>query len=264
MRRREFITLLGGAAAAWPRAARAQQGDRIRRIGVLMSQLTNDPEGQARVAAFAAGAAGTGLDRSGATCGSTTRWSGGRFRRAFAQHAAELVALAPDVVLANGTSAVVALQQATRTVPIVFAQVTDPVGAGFVESLAQPGGNATGFTLFEYSTSGKWLELLKQIAPAVTRAAVLRDPAIVSRTRPIRRDPVGGAVARGGVAPGRHSRCRRDRARHHGIRACAERQPDRDVGRVHVRPSRVDHRARGPAPAACGLPLSLPGRLPAA
>ncbi len=176
MRRREFITLLGGAAAAWPRAARAQQGDRIRRIGVLMSQLTSDPEGQARVAALL-----QTLQELGWTDGRNARidyrWSGGDFDR-IRTHAAELLALAPDVVLANGTSAVVALQQATRTVPIVFVQVTDPVGAGIVESLSQPGGNATGFTLFEYSTSGKWLELLKQIAPAVTRAAVLRDPAI--------------------------------------------------------------------------------------
>jgi putative ABC transport system substrate-binding protein len=175
MKRRAFIGLLGGAAA-WPCAARAQQGDRIRRIGVLMSQLTGDPEGQARVAALQ-----QTLQELGWTDGRNARidyrWSGSDFER-IRKHAAELLALAPDVVLANGTSAVVALQQATRTVPIVFVQVTDPVGGGIVESLARPGGNATGFTLFEYTTSGKWLELLKQIAPDVTRAAVLRDPAI--------------------------------------------------------------------------------------
>ena len=177
--RREFITLLGGAATSsviWPVVTQGQQGERMRRIGVLLSQLASDPEGQARVAALR-----QTLQELGWTDGRNAqidyRWSGGDFER-IRKHAAELLALAPDVVLANGTSAVVALQQATRTVPVVFVQVTDPVGAGIVESLAQPGGNATGFTLFEYSTSGKWLELIRQIAPGVTRAAVLRDPSI--------------------------------------------------------------------------------------
>ena len=178
--RREFITLLGGAAAAWPLAARAQQGERVRRIGVLMNVAADDPEAQARNAAFL-----QGLQELGWTVGRNVRidyrWAAGdadRLRR----YAAELVALAPDVVLASGTSTVGPLQQATRTVPIVFAGVADPVGAGFVDSLARPGGNATGFISFEYGLSGKWLELLKEIAPGVTRVAVLRDSAISGGT----------------------------------------------------------------------------------
>jgi putative tryptophan/tyrosine transport system substrate-binding protein len=177
MRRREFIGLVGGAAAAWPVAARAQQPDRVRRIGVLVS-AADDPESRARITAFV-----EGLKELGWTDGRNIRidtlWGAGDpdlFRR----YAAELVALAPDVILVSGGSGMAPMLQATRTVPIVFVQVTDPVGAGFVDSLAQPGGNATGFTHFEYGISAKWLELLKQIAPSVTRAAVLRDPAIAS------------------------------------------------------------------------------------
>ncbi len=179
MERREFITMLGCAAAMssllWPLAAGAQQGDRMRRIGVLTNLAADDPEGQARIAAFL-----QGLQQLGWTDGRKvridTRWAAGdpeRIRR----YAAELVALTPDVILATGSATVQPLLQATRTVPIVFVNVTDPVGAGVVASLARPGGNATGFTLYEYSTSGKWLELLKEIAPAVTRAAVIRDSA---------------------------------------------------------------------------------------
>jgi putative ABC transport system substrate-binding protein len=178
MRRRDFITLLGGVAAApamlWPLAARAQQGERMRRIGVLMSLTADDPEGQVRLTAFL-----HGLQQLGWTDGRNvridTRWGAGDADRSRG-YAAELVALAPDVILASGTSTMGPLLRATRTVPIVFTQVTDPVGAGFVDSLARPGGNATGFTLSEYGISGKWLELLKEIAPRVTRAAVLRDP----------------------------------------------------------------------------------------
>src|SRR5215471_9951787 len=173
MRRREFITLLGGATAAWPVAARAQQPDRVRRVGVLMNLAVGDPEGEARIAAFV-----QALQRLG--------WSEGRNLRidyrwaaddagAFHRYAEELLALAPDVILAAATPSVQALQQATRTVPIVFAIVADPVGAGIINSLARPGGNTTGFTPFEYGISGKWLELLKEIAPRVTRVAVLRD-----------------------------------------------------------------------------------------
>jgi putative ABC transport system substrate-binding protein len=178
MRRREFITLLGGAAATLPFAARAQQPDRVRRIGVLMPLAADDPEAQARLAAFR-----QGLQQLGWTVGRNvridTRWSAGSaddIRR----HAAELVALAPDVILAAGGTVMGPLQQATRTVPIVFTQTPDPVGAGFVASLARPGGNSTGFTLFEFGISVKWLELLREIAPGVTRVAVLRDPAISS------------------------------------------------------------------------------------
>ena len=171
MQRREFITLIGSAAAAWPRAARGQQT--IRRIGMLLPAAADDAEFQARVRAFL-----EGLQQSGWTIGQNvqidTRWATTdvvEIRR----HAAELAALAPDAILSASSPALAALQQTTRTVPIVFVNVVDPVGSGFVDSLARPGGNTTGFLLFEYSLSGKWLELLKQIAPNVTRAAVFRD-----------------------------------------------------------------------------------------
>jgi putative tryptophan/tyrosine transport system substrate-binding protein len=176
MRRREFITLVGGAAAAWPLAARAQQGEPMRRVGALMSTAADDPEGQARIAAFQ-----QGLQQFGWTIGRNvridSRWPAGDSER-IRRYAAELVALSPDVILATGSAAAGPLLQATRTVPIVFVIVPEPVGAGLVNSLARPGGNATGFIQFEYAISGKWLELLKEIAPRVTRAAVLRDPAI--------------------------------------------------------------------------------------
>src|SRR5262249_20333872 len=161
MKRREFITLIGGAAA-WPLAARAQQPE-VRRIGVLMSRATDDPEGQAGFAAFK-----QGLQELGWVEGRNVlidiRWAAGESAN-FRRHAADLVALAPDVILASASPSVAALQQATRTVPIVFTIVVDPVGSGLVKSLARPGGNTTGFMQFEYSLSGKWLELLKQIAP---------------------------------------------------------------------------------------------------
>jgi putative ABC transport system substrate-binding protein len=178
MRRRDFIGLVGGAAA-WPLAARAQQPGRMRRIGVLMAATADDPEFKARNSAFQQGLQQLGWS-DGRNVHIDTRWATTK-PDDIRKHAAELVALAPDVILAgSGTATVGPLLQATRTVPIVFAVVIDPVGAGFVESLAQPGGNATGFTIFEYGMSGKWLELLKEIAPRVTRAAVLRDPAIAS------------------------------------------------------------------------------------
>ncbi len=179
MRRREFITLLGGAAAAWPLAARAQQADRVRRIGALIGAPSADnPDAQANIRAFL-----QVLQQLGWTDGRNVRidirWGAGNADD-IRKYAAELAALAPDVIFASGTASVGPMLQATRTVPIVFANVADPVGAGFVDSLARPGGNASGFIQFEYSLSGKWLELLKQIAPGVTRAAVLRDPAITS------------------------------------------------------------------------------------
>ncbi len=176
MRRREVITLLGGAAVAWPLAARAHQTDRVRRIGILLPAAADDAEYQTRLAAFYQGLALLGWT-IGRNVRIDTRWAttnAAEIRR----HAAELVALAPDVILAHASPTLGPLLQATRTVPIVFAVVADPVGTGFVDSLARPGGNATGFTPFEYSLSGKWLELLKQIAPGVTRVAVLRDPTI--------------------------------------------------------------------------------------
>jgi putative tryptophan/tyrosine transport system substrate-binding protein len=176
LKRREFITLLGGAAA-WPLSARAQQPDRMRHIGVLVNTAADDPEGQARNTAFV-----QALQQFGWTYGRNarieTRW--GTDAGSTRKYAAELVALAPDVILASASTAVSALQQTTRAVPIVFATVIDPVGAGFVEGLARPGGNITGFSLFEYGLSGKWLELLKEITPGMTRAAVLRDTAVGS------------------------------------------------------------------------------------
>jgi putative tryptophan/tyrosine transport system substrate-binding protein len=175
--RRNFITLLGGAAA-WPLAAHAQQRERMRRIGVLLPATADDPQRQVWFGAFLQGLAQSDwiIDRNVQI---DTRWATADVD-AVRRHAAELAALAPDVVLASGASTVGPLLQATRTVPIVFAAVADPVGAGFVNSLARPGGNTTGFMAFEYSISGKWLELLKQIAPSVTRVAVLRDSSITS------------------------------------------------------------------------------------
>ena len=174
MQRRDLIILLGGAAATWPLAALAQQDQRVRRIGVLSALAEDDPESVARRPAFE-----QALKVLGWTNGSNLRvdyrWAEDDADRR-RKYAAELVALAPDVILLSGTSVVPPMMQATRTIPIVFVQVVDPVGAGFVKSLARPGGNITGFTPFEYSLAGKWVELLKQIAPYVTRAAVIRDP----------------------------------------------------------------------------------------
>jgi putative tryptophan/tyrosine transport system substrate-binding protein len=170
--RRKFLATLGGAAA-WPVAARAQQRERMRRVGVLMNLTPDDAEGQARLAAFL-----QGLQEAGWAVGRNVRidlrWGGGD-AESFRKQAAELVALSPDVVFASGIPVATPLLQATRTVPIVFAQVVDPVGAGLVANLARPGGNATGFTSPEYGFAGKWVELIKEIAPGVTRVAVLRD-----------------------------------------------------------------------------------------
>ena len=177
MKRREFITLLCGAAA-WPLAARAQQGERMRRIGVLEPIAAESPDGKARQGAFLQRLQQLGwID--GRNVRIDTRWSAGNDAET-RKYATELAALAPDVILTAGSAAIEPMRQATRTVPIVFVIVPDRVGAGFVESLSRPGGNATGFMMFEYNLSGKWLELLKEITPGVTRAAVLRDPAITA------------------------------------------------------------------------------------
>jgi ABC-type uncharacterized transport system substrate-binding protein len=178
MKRREVITLLGGAAAC-PLAARAQQGERMRRIGMLLPAVANDPEYQARVGAFMQALALLGW-ADGRNVRIETRWGAGDADR-FRQYAAELVALAPDVIVAGTSPVVAALQRETRSVPIVFAQVIDPVGTGLVTGLARPGGNTTGFTVFEYGLSPKWLALLKEIAPRVTRAAVFRDPTVAAQ-----------------------------------------------------------------------------------
>jgi putative ABC transport system substrate-binding protein len=192
VRRREFVLLGGAAAAAWPLAARAQQTPaKVRRIGVLMSQSADDPDALAWISAFA-----QGLQERGWSVGGNVRidyrWGAGDLDR-FRKYAAELVALAPDVILATAASIVGALQQASRTVPIVFVTTIDPVGSGLVESLARPSGNATGFTSYEFSMSGKWLELLKEIAPRVSRVAVIRDPAVPAGS--------GGLAAIQTVAP---------------------------------------------------------------
>jgi putative ABC transport system substrate-binding protein len=178
MRRREFITLLGGSAVTWPLAARAQQPEGVRRIGLLSTLPTDDPEWHARLAALL-----QGLQALGWTVGRNLRIDyrlGAESIERQRQQITEMVAFAPDLIIANGSSMMGPLLQATRTLPIVFVQVTDPVGSGFVASLARPGGNATGFTTLEYGMSGKWLQLLKEVAPLVTRAAVLRDPSLPS------------------------------------------------------------------------------------
>src|SRR6266851_2231496 len=175
LRRREFVTLLGGAAAAWPLAARAQQADRVRRIGVLMPLAESDPQAQAWIAAFR-----DGLQKLGWTEGRNIlidyRWAAGD-TEAMQRFAKELVALQPEVILSQSTPTTAALLQQTRTIPIVFAVVVDPVGSGFVASLPRPGGNITGFTQMEPTMAGKWLELLKEIAPRVDRVAFLFNPA---------------------------------------------------------------------------------------
>jgi putative ABC transport system substrate-binding protein len=190
MRRRTFLGLLGGATA-WPLAAHAQQPEPMRRIGILMPLVVDDVEAKARVTAFLQGLQELGWVE-GRNVRIDTRWSAGNADE-IRQYAVELTALAPDVILAAGGAVMAALGQATRTVPIVFTQVPDPVGAGFVSSLARPGGNVTGFTLFEFGISVKWLELLKEIAPGVTRAAVFRDTTIPAG--------IGQLGALQGVAP---------------------------------------------------------------
>jgi putative ABC transport system substrate-binding protein len=225
MRRRQFLGILSGVAA-WPLAAGAQQPERMRRIGALMGGAAeSDAEGKARLAAFLQGLAELG-------------WVDGRNLRIdfrspagnpdnIRKYAAELVALAPDVIFSSGSAAVGPLLQATRTVPIVFVLVPDPVGAGFIDSLARPGGNATGFTTFEYSMSGKWLELLKEVAPGVTRVGVAGFRHIC-RDRPVWRGPGRGAIVRSRGEPDQCARCAGNRARYRCLRALRERRLDRD------------------------------------
>ena len=255
MRRREFITLLGGAAAAWPLAARAQQPERMRRVGVLLPAAADDSQFQTWVGAFLQALALLGWS-IGRNVRIDTRWATAN-AETIRSHAAELVALVPDVILAHGNSAVGALLQTTRTLPIVFPVIGDPVAGGFVESLARPGGNATGFMNFDFSFSGKWLEVLKQIAPSVTRVAVLRDPALGSGTSQF-------AVIQA-VAPSLRMEVNPVNMRDAGeieraITAFArwvEWRPDRDGGRGGAASSRSDHHAGGPAQTAHSLLRTL-------
>ena len=245
MKRRDFITLLGGAAAVWPLAARAQQPERVRRVGVLMSGGERDPETQLRMGAFREGLQKLGW-AEGRNLHIDYRWGGGSIERT-RNYAAELVALKPDVIFGAPTSAAVPLHRETRTIPVVFAQVPDPVGLGLVESLSRPGGNVTGFALFEYAIALKWLELLKQIAPHVTRVAILYDPeqptspgyiTTIEATAPSFKSP--------NPAPS-GARRRRHRARHRDTRSRAKRRPDIAAGRAHDVPPRPHHLA-GSAP----------------
>ena len=255
MRRREFLGVLGGAAAAWPLGARAQQPERMRRIGVLLPAAADDAEFQARVGAFLQALALLGWT-IGRNVRIDTRWATANAAE-IRRHAAELAALAPDVILAHGASTVGPLLQATRTVPIVFPVVGDPVGAGFVDSLARPGGNATGFMTFEYSMSGKWLELLKEIAPGVTRVAVLRDPTQGSGTSQF-------AVIQA-VAPSLRVEVNpinmRDAGEIERAVAAFARSPNGGLivtaGGGGAASSRSDHHAGGPAQAARGLLRTL-------
>jgi ABC-type uncharacterized transport system substrate-binding protein len=178
MRRREFFGLVGSAATVWSLSAYAQQIDPISKVAVLMNFVAEDPEGQARLQLFSQSLRGTGWI-AGKNLRTEIRWAGDNAER-FHQYATELVGSAPDVILASASASVVALQQVTRRVPIVFANVIDPVGAGFIVSLARPGGNTTGFTAFEYSISGKWLDLLNELAPGLKRVAVVRDPSLAA------------------------------------------------------------------------------------
>jgi len=210
--RRQFISALGGAAVVWPIAIHAQQANGIRRIGVLMNFRSAEREGQARLSAFVQAFQKLGWTEGG-NMHIETRWAADDADR-YRQYSEELVALAPDVIVAAGSPSLVALQRVSRNVPIVFANVVDPVGAGFVTSLAQPGGNTTGFAAFEYSISGKRLELLREIAPSLTRAAVLRDPALAAG--------IGQFAAIQAMAPpsfARHARPGGDRACRRCIRA---------------------------------------------
>ena len=254
MRRREVITLLGGAAAAWPLAAHAQQPERMRRIGLLLSATADDAEFQVWVGAFLQGLALLGWNL-GRNVRIETRWAGANSAD-IRNYAAELVALAPDLILAHGTSTAAPLLQVTRTVPVVFVAVADPVGAGLVDTLVRPRGNATGFMAYEYSLSGKWLELLKQIVPDVTRVAILRDASQGSGTNYFAVLQAMAPLLRVEVTPvnigdvGEMERAVTAFAR-------SEWRFSRDAGPGHAASSQCDRHAGGPTSVGCGLFLSL-------
>jgi putative ABC transport system substrate-binding protein len=223
MRRREFITLLGGVVTALPLAAHAQQGERIRRIGVLTQYSEGDPAAVRNFAAFEQKMQDLGWTK-GRNVAVEYRWTAARADR-YRQFAVELVAMQPDVLVTSNSPSLEALLQATRTIPIVFTSVLDPVGSGLIESLARPGGNATGFELFEWGIGAKWIDLLKQIAPRDARGRGSRSFGR-GRQRPAWRAPGRGAVSGCRVAPDRLAGRRQHRARHYGIRAAAERRLD--------------------------------------
>jgi putative ABC transport system substrate-binding protein len=254
IRRREFIAALGGAAA-WPLAARAQQGDRVRRIGVLAAGLAEDSVYQARHGAFQ-----QELEKFGWSIGRNLRldirWAGIR-PEDIRRQAAELAASAPDVILARGASTVAPLLEVTRTVPIVFPNIGDPVGAGLIDGMARPGGNATGFMGFEYSFSGKYLELLKEIAPNVTRVAVLRGADSPGGLAMFSAIQAVASLLRVEVTPINVRDAGGDRARCWGLRTRSERWRGGNFSPWDRDASRSNHRTGGPAPAAHGLPRTV-------
>ena len=244
MNRRQFIALLGGTAAAWPPGAKSQPGERMRRIGMLLGSGVDDADIQARVDTFLQALAQLGWT-DGRNMRIDPRWPTANADN-IRKHAAELAALKPDLIVAGGTSIAGPLVQATRTVPIVFVGVTDPVGAGLVDSLARPGGNATGLMQFEYGLTAKWPELLKEIAPGVTRVAVLRNPAVTSGIGQFAIIQCG-IVGRRGGEPRRPARHRSDRACCDDTWARRQRRSNCDGGRLVGNSSRADHHAGGPA-----------------
>ena len=250
MRRRDILALFGCLPMAWPLAAGAQPSERTRRLGILYGADADDEVSQARNTAFLKVLQDRGWT-GGRNVQIETRWAAGDADRT-SKFATELAAMAPDVIFATGTPMVAALLRATRTVPIVFATVPDPVGAGFVDSLAKPGGNATGFTNFDYSLAAKWLELLKQIAPATTRAAVLRDPAATSgMANGLRFRPLHVPWYR--ADPDQCDRYGRNRAIPRGVFTCAQWWHDRDGKFFNSGPPQANRRAGGP--------LQIAGRL---